>query len=112
MVQDENNKTCLSGNNYRPMSRLTWCCKNPEFGKYYDSYRSHQRHKKEAHEHPSHKCGCGLTFKRLEYLIIHKKKWVREETSTQTGVIPDRSITSIHHPNKLLNEELKSFLTF
>jgi hypothetical protein len=49
------------------------------------------RHKREAHEPPSHRCACGLIFKRLEYLITHEQRCLKKVASTQTDPIADQS---------------------
>jgi hypothetical protein len=79
---------------HRATARLTWCCDIPECSKYYSTYRSLQRHRKECHEPPGHRCRCGLTFKRLEYLIGHELKCRRKEIGTQTEPISDQSVTT------------------
>jgi hypothetical protein len=79
---------------HRPTTRLTWCCEDTGCNKYYSIYRSLQRHKKECHEPPGHRCGCGQSFERLKYLIAHKQRCRKKEVGTQTEAIADQSTTT------------------
>jgi hypothetical protein len=76
---------------HRPTARLSWSCDVEECGKFYTSYRSMIRHKREAHEPPTHRCACGTIFKRLEYLIMHEQKCLKKVAATQTDPIADQS---------------------
>jgi hypothetical protein len=80
---------------HRPTARLFWGCYN-ECNKTYTCYRSLQRHWREAHKPPTHKCGCGNEFKRLEYLLYHQQKCIKRNICMQT-------VNDIEHNNVCVN---------
>jgi hypothetical protein len=70
--------------NTRETAKLVWSCEQHGCCKTYNSHSSLRRHVRETHEKSAYQCGCGVPFKRLEYLMTHQLRCNKRSVATQT----------------------------